>query len=90
MDITDATTFATQFRNGQPDEAHKRQRPTKRDLVASVKPTIEQFRRDGYSWEGIAEYFGKLGVPLSVATLKNYLRRSTKTTAEKRKSTRNA
>ena len=88
MDITDGSSFAERFRNGQPDEAYKRQRPlTRRELVARVKPSIEQFRREGYSWEGIAEYFATLGVPMSVATLKNYLRRSPRPNVSKRKRT---
>lgn len=76
MQIPDLATFEQQFRRGQPDAAHKKQRRvTRKDLVARVRPTIVNFRAVGYSWEGISEYFSTLGVPISVATLKQYLRR---------------
>jgi len=88
MDITDPTTFIDRFQNGQPADTHRRSRVTKRELVARVKPRIEEFRRLGYSWEGIAEYFGTLGVRLSVPTLKNYMRRAKKGTTPKRATAR--
>ena len=85
MDIT-PNEFAAQFSSGQPEERHRRQKVTKRELVAQVKPTIEKFRRDGFSWEGIAAYFASLGVPLSVTTLKSYTRQSRKSRNGKRTS----
>ncbi len=88
MNIPDPNTFAERFQSGQPADTHRQSRVTKRELVARVKARTEEFRRAGYSWEGIAEYFGTLGVDLSPSTLKNYMRLAKKAKPSKRPTAR--
>lgn len=64
------------FREGRPKETAKRKRHSRCSLIASLRTEIEQLLNEGYSLEGIAEYFAALDVPIPAATLKNYLGRA--------------
>ena len=71
-----ARRFAEQFQDEDPDVQYKRPRSvSRRDLVAASYEAIIAKRRAGYSFEGIAAHFAKLGAPISVATLKSYVLR---------------
>lgn len=75
----DDATFAEiqrRFRAGRPPESAKRKRHSRCDLVASLHSEIEQFLDEGYSFEGLVEYFGSLDVVIPVGTLKNYVGRA--------------
>jgi hypothetical protein len=61
------------FREGKPNEAARRERHSRYDLVASLRNDIEQLLNEGYSFDGIAEYLLSLDVRIPVPTLKNYV-----------------
>jgi hypothetical protein len=74
------TDFARQlterFRDGTPEEKYKRKAVvSRREIVAGLYDDIMAQRSAGYSFEGIAAYFGSLGAPIKVSTLKSYLLR---------------
>jgi hypothetical protein len=47
---------------------------TRRQFVADAYGRITVMRRMGYTWDAIAETFGKIGIEFSTATLKQYYR----------------
>jgi len=64
------------FREGRPSESAKRKRHSRCTLITSLRTEIEQLLNEGYSLDGIAEYFAGLDVHIPAATLKNYLGRA--------------
>lgn len=74
FDADFAEHFAERFKAEDPDAQYKRQRTvTRRDLVAATYDDIMAKRKAGYSFEGIAAHFAKLGAPIRVSTLKSYV-----------------
>jgi hypothetical protein len=76
FDTDFAQRLTARFRDGTPDDKYK-QKPvvTRREIVAGLYGDIMAQRSAGYSLEGIAAYFGSLGAPIKVSTLKSYLLR---------------
>jgi hypothetical protein len=69
-----AEQITARFREGNPDDKYKRKPVvSRRELVAGLYEDIMAKRTAGYSVEGIAAYFGTLGAPIKVSTLKSYL-----------------
>jgi hypothetical protein len=73
-----ARRFAERLAAEDPEPQYKRARPlSRREIVSQSYETIMRKRRAGYSFEGIAIQFAALGLPISIATLKNYLQHHT-------------
>ena len=76
FDTEFAEQLTARFREGNPDDKYKRKPVvSRRELVATLYEDIMAKRSAGYSVEGIAAYFGTLGAPIKVSTLKSYLMR---------------
>lgn len=76
FDTDFAEQLTARFREGNPDDKYKRKPVvSRRELVAALYEDIMAKRSAGYSVEGIAAYFGTLGAPIKVSTLKSYLMR---------------
>lgn len=69
-------SFRGRFAEKEPPARHLVRRVTKFDLYLAVRDLVDQHRANGYAWEGIAEVFRELGVPISASTLKTCARRA--------------
>ena len=73
------------FREGKPNQAAKRKRHSRYDLVASLRNEIEQLLNEGYSFDGIAEYLLSLDVRIPAPTLKNYVSLARRNSGDRRR-----
>lgn len=68
--------FVAQFSASPPVEIRRERPVTKQALVTLVRPTIDQWRKDGCSLGAIARHFADLGIAMPLSTLRSCLRRS--------------
>jgi len=68
--------FRSKFAEKRPAPEHYLRRVTKFDLYLTVRDIVDQHRAQGCAWEGIAQLFRELGVPISASTLKTCARRA--------------
>lgn len=68
--------FCQELGSAQPQKPARADGLSKQRIVASVRPQIDLWRRQGHSLAAIATRFSELGVSMSAATLRTCLRRS--------------
>ena len=61
------------------------QTPTRMAAVAAIAPELLELRRKGWGLEALAAYLAEQGLPITPATLKNYLQRAGATRSKRRR-----
>lgn len=76
LDPAELEKFRSRFEAKEPDPKNFFRRVTKFDFYLSVEDLVEDRRRKGFAWAGIAEDFTALGVAMPISTLKTCFRRA--------------
>jgi hypothetical protein len=61
------------------------QTPTRLAAVAAIAPELLELRRKGWGLEALTAYLAEQGLPITPATLKNYLQREGATRSKRRR-----